>query len=138
MHAVHAYGLGGVVDWAGEEALVNKVSNLWPTDQVVEHLAEALAVKALRSSSDAKHSGIRPLRQDARPSPGGGVMGFVYHDEVRSHDAVKPADQSLDAGDLCQLMALRCKARSDKAMRHVHGVERAVTLLQEFLTVDEN
>ena len=55
-----------------------------------------------------------------------------------SDDAVKPTDQSLHAGDLRQLMALRRKAGSDKAMRHVHGVERAVALLQEFLTVDEH
>jgi hypothetical protein len=32
-------------------------------------------------------------------------------------------------------MALRSKPGGDEAMRHVHGVERAVTLLQEFLTV---
>jgi hypothetical protein len=66
------------------------------------------------------------------------VVGFVYYDKVRGDDSVEPTDQSLDAGDLCQLMALRSKAGGDEAMRHVHGVERAVTLLQEFLTVDEH
>ena len=131
-------GLRGVVNRPGKEALVNKVGHLWPTDQVVEHLAEALAVKALRSGGDTEHASVRPLRQDARPCSCGGVMGFVNHDKVRSHDAVEPTDQSLDAGDLRQLMALRSKAGSNEAMRHVHGVERAVTLLQEFLTVDEH
>jgi hypothetical protein len=101
-------------------------------------LAEALAVKALRSSGDAEDAGFRPLRQDTRPSPGGGVVSFVYHDKVRGDDAVEPTDQSLDRCDLRQLMAFRRKAGSDKAMRHVHRVERAVALLQEFLTVDED
>jgi hypothetical protein len=35
-------------------------------------------------------------------------------------------------------MAFRRKARRDEAMRHVHLRERAVALLQEFLTVDKH
>ena len=63
-------------------------------------------------------------------------MCFVDNDEVRSDDAVEPADERLDAGDLRELRAVGRKARSDEAMRHVHGLKRAVALLQEFGTVD--
>jgi hypothetical protein len=63
MHAFHAYRLGRVVDRAGKEPLVNKVGYLWPTDQVVEHLAEALAVEALRSSGDAEDARVRILSE---------------------------------------------------------------------------
>ena len=76
------------------------------------------------------------MRKDARPCSSGGVVGFVDYDEVGSDDTVEPADQSLHACDLRQLMALRSKAGGDEAMRHVHRVKRAVALLQEFLTVD--
>jgi hypothetical protein len=92
MHAVHAYGLRGVVDWLGKEALVNEVGYFWPTDQVVEHLAKALAVKALRSGGDTEYPSIRPLRNDLRPSTGSGVVGFVYHDKVGGHNTVEPTD----------------------------------------------
>jgi hypothetical protein len=63
-------------------------------------------------------------------------MCFVYHDEVRRDDAVEPTDQSLHAGNLGELMAFRSEPCGNKAMRYVHGVERAVALLQEFLSVD--
>jgi hypothetical protein len=65
-------------------------------------------------------------------------MCFVNNNKVRSHDAVKPTDESLHAGYLREVRAVGRKARSDKAMRDVHLRERAVALLQEFGAVDEH
>jgi hypothetical protein len=63
VYACQVHGLGGVVDRPCKETLVNKVGHLWPTDQVVEHLAEALAVEALRCSGDAEDARVRILSE---------------------------------------------------------------------------
>jgi hypothetical protein len=130
------HGLGGVIDWPCKETLVNKVGHLWPTDQVIEYLAEALAVKALRGCGDAEDASVRVMSKHGCPSTGGGVVCFVDNDKVRRHHAVEPTDERLHAGDLREVRAVGRQARSDKTMRHVHLRERAVALLQEFGAVD--
>ena len=137
-HACHVHGLRGVVDRAAEEALTDEVGDLGATDQVVEHLPESLAVEALRSRGHAEHPGFGPLLDDARPCSCGGVVGFVDDDQVRRQDAVEPAHESLDAGDLRQLMAVGREPCGDESVRHVHGSKRAVALLQELGAVDED